>query len=120
MLRLSILSRWVHGNPAGSTASEQLFSNAGLFDTAKRGQVNIEAFKLFTLHKVNQDTLENISYVSANEKSVDDPDRVSISKESACELSDGEEEEQFPDCFEEGSDSSREWSTADETEDDDE
>ena len=73
MLRLSILARWVLGNPAGSTASEQLFSNA-YFDTAKRGQVNIEAFKLFTLHKVNQDILENISYVSANEKSVDDPD----------------------------------------------
>lgn len=122
MLRLSILARWVLGNPAGSTASEQLFSNAGLFDTAKRGQVNIEAFELLTLQKVNQDILENedISYVSANEKSVDDPDRVSISKESASELSDGEDEEQFLDCFEEGSDSSREWSTADEMEDDDE
>ena len=44
---------------------------------------------------------------------------VSISKESASELSDGEDEEQFLDCFEEGSDSSREWSTADEMEDDD-
>ena len=76
MPRLSILARWVLGNPAGSTASEQLFSNAGLFDTAKRGQVNIEAFELLTLQKVNQDILENedISYVSANEKSVDDPD----------------------------------------------
>ena len=121
MLRLSILARWVLGNPAGSTASEQLFSNA-YFDTAKRGQVNIEAFELLTLQKVDQDILENedISYVSANEKSVDDPDRVSISKESASELSDGEDEEQFLDCFEEGSDSSREWSTADEMEDDDE
>ena len=122
MPRLSILARWVLGNPAGSTASEQLFSNAGLFDTAKRGQVNIEAFELLTLQKVDQDILENedISYVSANEKSVDDPDRVSISKESASELSDGEDEEQFLDCFEEGSDSSREWSTADKMEDDDE
>ena len=31
---------------------------------------------------------------------------VSIWKESASELSDGEDEEQFLDCFEEGSDSS--------------
>ena len=45
---------------------------------------------------------------------------VSISKESASELSDGEDEEQFLDCFEEGSDSSREWSTADKMEDHDE
>ena len=45
---------------------------------------------------------------------------VSIWKESASELSDGEDEEQFLDCFEEGSDSSREGSTADKMEDDDE
>ena len=36
--RLSILARWVLGIPAGSAASEQLFSIAGLFDTARRGQ----------------------------------------------------------------------------------
>ena len=44
---------------------------------------------------------------------------VSISKESASELSDGEDEEQFLDYFEEGSNSSREGSTADKMEDDD-
>ena len=38
---------------------------------------------------MNQDILENedIRYVSENEKSVDDPDRVGISEESASDLS---------------------------------
>ena len=69
---------------------------------------------------MNQDILENedIRYVSENEKSVDDPDRVGILEESASDLSDGEDEEQFLDCFEEGSNSSREGSTADKMEDD--
>ena len=52
------------------------------------------------------------------QKSVDDPDRVGISEESASDLSDGEDEEQFLYCFEEDSDSTREGSTADEVEDD--
>ena len=43
------------------------------------------------MQKVNQDILENedISDVSANEKSVDNPDRVVISEESASDLSEG-------------------------------
>ena len=122
LLRLSILARWVLGIPAGSAASEQLFSIAGLFDTARRGQLNTETFELLTLQKVNQDILEteDISDSSEDENSENDPDRVGILEESASDLSDsdGEDEEQFLDCFEEGSDISTEGSAAEELEDD--
>ena len=72
------------------------------------------------LRVINQDILENedMRDVSNNEKSQNDPDRVGISEESASDLSDGENEEPFLDCFEEGSDSSRDGSTSDEMEDD--
>ena len=59
MPRLSILAIWVLGIPAGSATSEQLFSIASLFDTARRGQLNTETFELLTLHQVKQDILEN-------------------------------------------------------------
>ena len=113
---------WVLAIPAGSTASEQLFSIAGLFDTARRGQLNTETFELLTLQKVNQDILEteDISDSSEDENSENDPDGVGILEESASDLSDsdGEDEEQFLDCFEEGSDISTEGSAAEELEDD--
>ena len=40
--------------PAGSVASEQLFSIAGLFDTVKRGSLNVETLGSLTLLKANQ------------------------------------------------------------------
>ena len=101
-------------------ASEQLFSIAGLFYTEWRGQLNTETFELLTLQKVNQDILENedMSDVSEDENSVDDPDPVGNSEEGASDLSDGEDEEQFLNCFEDSSDSSSEESAADDMEDD--
>ena len=56
--RLSILAKWTLCVPAGSAASEQLFSIAGLFDTVRRGRLNTETFELMTLQKSNQKTLE--------------------------------------------------------------
>ena len=58
--RLSILARWTLCVPAGSAASEQLFSIAGLFDTVRRGRLDTETFELLTLQKSNQETLETL------------------------------------------------------------
>jgi len=58
--RLSILAKWTLCIPAGSAASEQLFSIAGLFDTVRRGRLNTEIFELMTLQKSNQKTLETL------------------------------------------------------------
>ena len=84
--------------------------------------MNTETFELLTLQKVNQDILEteDISDSSEDENSENDPDGVGILEESASDLSDsdGEDEEQFLDCFEEGSDISTEGSAAEELEDD--
>ena len=88
MPKLFILATLVLGIPAASAASQQLFSIAGLVDTARRGQLNTETFELLLIQKVNQDILENenMRYVSEKEKSVDDSDIVGISKESAGDL----------------------------------
>ena len=61
---LSGIAKAVLCVPAGSVASEQLFSIAGLFDTVKRGSLNVETLGSLTLLKANQSILE----VSRNPK----------------------------------------------------
>lgn len=60
--------------PAGSVASEQLFSIAGLFDTVKRGSLNVETLESLTLLKANQSTLLEELRNLSDEESVADSD----------------------------------------------
>ena len=57
--------------PAGSVASEQLFSIAGLFDTVKMGSLNVETWGLLTLLKANQSILEELRNLSDEESEAD-------------------------------------------------
>ena len=123
--RLSILARWILCIPAGSAASEQLFSMAGLFDTIRRGRLNTETFELLTLQKVNQEVIEseNLTAVTedqdsdVNENYVDDPneDAVEVLGDITNEPSDNEDDDEFPGCVYGTSESSGEESALDES-----
>ena len=67
--------------PAGSVASEQLFSIAGLFDTVKMGSLNVETLGSLTLLKANQSILEELRNLS-DEESVADSDEENEEEDS--------------------------------------
>ena len=67
---------------AGSVASEQLFSIAGLFDTVKRGRLNVETLESLTLLKANQSVLEELRNLSDDEESVADSDKENVEEDS--------------------------------------
>ena len=113
--RLSILARWILCIPAGSAASEQLFSMAGLFDTVRRGKLNTETFELLTLQKVNQEIMESedlsdvIESEDENENHIDDPnedaaDAMDDSAKDSTDEDDYQVSESGSDCSVEGSD----------------
>ena len=95
--RLSILAKWTLCVPAGSAASEQLFSIAGLFDTVRRGRLNTETFELMTLQKSNQKTLEILDAGSDDSSDEENEDENQNSQEvdtdTEAESSDSESEE---------------------------
>ena len=86
---------------AGSVASEQLFSIVGLFDTVKKGSLNIE-----TLLKANQSIVEELRNLSDEESvadsdeeneeedSVDSPRSMSSSSDENMSMSSSSEEEE--------------------------
>ena len=78
---LSGIAKAVLCVPAGSVASEQLFSVAGLFDTVKRGSLNVETLESLTLLKANQLILEELKNLS-DEESVADSDEENEEEDS--------------------------------------
>ena len=56
---LSQIAREVLSIPASSSASERLFSAAGIFDTEKRSRLNPKTLEILTLLKSNQQLLES-------------------------------------------------------------
>ena len=69
--------------PAGSVASEQLFSIAGLFDTVKRGSLNVETLESLTLLKANHSILEELKLINlSDEESVADSDKENVEEDS--------------------------------------
>ena len=103
---LSGIAKAVLCVPAGSVASEQLFSIAGLFDTLKRGSLNVETLGSLTLLKANQSILEELRNLSDEESvadsdeeneeedSVDSPRSMSSSSDENMSMSSSSEEEE--------------------------
>ena len=80
---LSGIAKAVLCVPAGSVASEQLFSIAGLFDTVKRGSLNVETLESLTLLKANHSILEELKLINlSDEESVADSDKENVEEDS--------------------------------------
>ena len=105
---LSGIAKAVLCVPAGSVASEQLFSIAGLFDTVKRGSLNVETLESLTLLKANHSILEELKLINLSdeesvagsdkenveEDSVDSPRSMSSSSDENMSMSSSSEEEE--------------------------
>ena len=105
--RLSVLARWILAVPAGTASSERLFSIVGLFDTVRRGNMNMETFELLTLLKSNKKAIDKFSADLLEDSSDDDDQDVNQNIDSDPKDPSDEEEESLT-FDEEMSDSSSE------------